>query len=148
MSVCGAVPLPSHAARASCVPAGRPRAGQAAALRGSGATWPHSVGGRPRSRWACSARAEAVASPAQPTLAETPSVALTCVLLWPLPRALRCAVLSAAVSPLCPRRAGVAPLLPSQQGVYGMYNAAGELQYIGLTRKVRETLTSPQHALR
>lgn len=35
---------------------------------------------------------------------------------------------------------GEIPQLPAEPGVYAVYNNAGELQYIGLSRKVRQPL--------
>ena len=87
-------------------------------------------------------RSAAVASAGVPPLADAKVITLTCALalLHPLqlrlvPR-LRAEALSGADAPAT-RSSGVGPLLPASSGVYAVYDAAGALQYVGMSRKAR-----------
>ena len=76
-------------------------------------------------------------------LADTPTVTLRHA-------APRCGVLPVDTLTVLfpfPASPGVAPLLPSAAGVYAIFNAAGELQYVGMSRKVRVLSGTASHVL-
>ena len=131
------------AAPARC--AALPQRAVAPAVRSAFLAAPLAPALAPRNCRRSASRSVAVASLDVPSLESVKPITLTCVFAAANARLLRRARVHVFASPIppltppLPRSSGVGPLLPASSGIYAMYDAAGALQYVGMSRKARQT---------